>query len=54
MQAPQLQYQPPQFAPPAPQLQAGPPKQTNYLPLALILGGLLLVALILVIYFARR
>ena len=50
IQAPQMQ---------APQFQPGPvevqvPQQTNYLPLVLILAGLLLVAIILVVYFALR
>jgi hypothetical protein len=30
------------------------PKPTNYLPLVLILGGLLVVAIILVVFFALR
>jgi hypothetical protein len=54
MQAPQVQFQPPQFQAPMPQMQAPAPRQTNYLPLVFILVGLLVVAMVLVIYFARR
>jgi hypothetical protein len=57
-QAPQFQpptVQPPQFQ--APQFQAAPPAAkpaTNYLPLVLILVGLLLVAVVMAVYFAMR
>ena len=52
-QPPQMQFQPPQFqAPPAPA--PAPARGTNYLPLVLILAGLLVVAIVMVIYFARR
>jgi hypothetical protein len=67
-QPPQVQgahYQPPQFQPPtvqpaqfqAPQFQAAPiaaKPATNYLPLVLILVGLLLVAVVMAVYFAMR
>jgi hypothetical protein len=58
-QAPQVQFQPPQmqFQPPqmpAVQMPAAAPRTTNYLPLVIVLAVLLLVAIAMVIYFARR
>jgi len=55
----QPQFQGPQMQGPqmqGPQFQAGvvAPKPTNYLPLVLILAGLLLVAIALVVFFALR
>jgi hypothetical protein len=40
--------------PQAPQLPTAAPRSTNYLPLVLIMAVLLLVAIAMVIYFARR
>jgi hypothetical protein len=56
-QAPQFQaaqVQPPQFQGPPANLHATTPKPANYLPLVLILAGLLVVAIILVVFFAIR
>jgi hypothetical protein len=59
IQGPQFQgpqVQAPQFQPPQVQVTSAPAgtKTTNYLPLVLIMGGLLLVAIVLVVYFAVR
>jgi hypothetical protein len=48
-QIPQVPYQPPPIQAPT-----APVRGTNYLPLVFILAGLLVVAIVMVIYFARR
>jgi hypothetical protein len=48
------QFQAPQFQPPALPQSASAPRGANYLPLVFILAGLLVVAIVMVIYFARR